>query len=469
MAATLAAARLRLARLRGDVAAAQRAAGALGAAADDGDLASRRRRRTLALQQLGVAELAAGDGEAAAAHLEQALGSARAAGLDHLAVACLGPLAALDARRGRLRSAQAWGEQALALAAGLGDARPAALVPAHVGLAVAAWQRDRRCAADDALRRAEALLAAPPDRRDADPRHHEAPPTARDPLTALTVRIPAAWLAAAGPPGDPAAELVRLDAATAAARAQLGPLPQWLTLDCDDARVRLLLALDRHDEADVVAGDGLRTAADGPRTPQAPLPRSALDDAPERLLLRARVALAREDAATARRLAERFLADAPAAVSPALLLEAMLLQARTAYELGTVWEALSWLERAIAAAAEEGWRRPFAEAGPPVRALLRVLARRGPWPPRGFVAELLEEPGTVTTSDGDEPPLSAREQAVLRYLPSPLSKREIAGELGVSANTVKTHVSAIYRKLDVGSRTEAVARARELGLLGSGL
>ncbi len=423
MAATLAAARLRLARLRGDAAAARQAAGALGAAAGDGDLAGRRRRRTLALQQLGLAELAAGDAAGAAAHLEQALGSARAAGLDHLAVACLGPLAALDARRGRLRSAQAWGEQAVTLATALGDARPAALVPAHVGLAVVAWQRDSRCAADAQLSRAEALLAAAP-----------------DPLAALALRLPAAWLAAARPPGDPGAELVRLDAAAAAARVRLGALPPWLALECDDARVRLLLALGRHDEAETVAGDGLTTAVrdrlphrhtiphssggDGAAArdrllPREAIPRSSSADAPERLLLRARVALAREEPAVARGLAERFLAAAPPGVPPALLLEAMLLQTRTAYELGTVWEALTWLERAIAAAAEERWRRPFAEAGPSVRALLRVLARRGPWPPRGFVAELLEEPGAAPAGGGGEPPLSAREQAVLRYLPSP--------------------------------------------------
>ncbi|MDO8189588.1 hypothetical protein Q7L71_28585, partial [Conexibacter sp. CPCC 205706] len=195
------------------------------AGSPDDDLATRRRQRTLALRQLGVAQLAAGDVDDAAATLEQALGSARSAGLDHLAVACLGPLATLDAGRGRLRSAQAWGEQALVLAADLGDERSAALVPAHTGLAVVAWQRDRRCAADAELRRAEALLAAsdhsiaddaatPPttaNRRSADDarpplaardRRGATPPAAGafDPLVALTLRLPAAWLAAAGPP-----------------------------------------------------------------------------------------------------------------------------------------------------------------------------------------------------------------------------------------------------------------------------
>jgi LuxR family maltose regulon positive regulatory protein len=61
--------------------------------------------------------------------------------------------------------------------------------------------------------------------------------------------------------------------------------------------------------------------------------------------------------------------------------------------------------------------------------------------------------------------LSERELAVARLLPSELSQREIAAELYVSFNTVKTHVRSIFAKLGVSSRAEAVERARELGLL----
>jgi LuxR family maltose regulon positive regulatory protein len=62
-------------------------------------------------------------------------------------------------------------------------------------------------------------------------------------------------------------------------------------------------------------------------------------------------------------------------------------------------------------------------------------------------------------------PLTERELAVLRLLPSRLSTREIGRELDVSANTVRSHVQAIYRKLQVNSRAEAVTQARQLGLL----
>jgi LuxR family maltose regulon positive regulatory protein len=62
-------------------------------------------------------------------------------------------------------------------------------------------------------------------------------------------------------------------------------------------------------------------------------------------------------------------------------------------------------------------------------------------------------------------PLTERELAVLRLLPTHLSALEIGRELYVSVNTVRTHVQAVYRKLGVASRAEAVAQARELGLL----
>jgi DNA-binding CsgD family transcriptional regulator len=62
-------------------------------------------------------------------------------------------------------------------------------------------------------------------------------------------------------------------------------------------------------------------------------------------------------------------------------------------------------------------------------------------------------------------PLTAGETRVLRYLPSHLSAPEIADELYLSSNTVRTHLRHLYRKLDVHSRSQAIARTRALGLL----
>jgi ATP/maltotriose-dependent transcriptional regulator MalT len=62
-------------------------------------------------------------------------------------------------------------------------------------------------------------------------------------------------------------------------------------------------------------------------------------------------------------------------------------------------------------------------------------------------------------------PVTERELAVLRLLPTQLSSREIAQELSVSVNTVRSQIQAIYRKLQASTRAEAVAHARELGLL----
>jgi LuxR family maltose regulon positive regulatory protein len=64
-------------------------------------------------------------------------------------------------------------------------------------------------------------------------------------------------------------------------------------------------------------------------------------------------------------------------------------------------------------------------------------------------------------------PLTGGEERVLRYLPTNLSKREIAQELYVSFHTIKTHMKHIYQKLDAHNRREAVERAREHGLLAS--
>ena len=83
--------------------------------------------------------------------------------------------------------------------------------------------------------------------------------------------------------------------------------------------------------------------------------------------------------------------------------------------------------------------------------ILDLLAGERPAPPAGPQPPLR--------------PLSESEIRVLRYLPTNLSQPEIANELHVSRNTIRTHLTHLYAKLDTHSRTEAVERARALGLL----
>jgi LuxR family transcriptional regulator, maltose regulon positive regulatory protein len=107
---------------------------------------------------------------------------------------------------------------------------------------------------------------------------------------------------------------------------------------------------------------------------------------------------------------------------------------------------------------------------PGARALVeraRELIERSADP--GILAMLLEQSvraldtGPYRRVEGA--PLTDRELAVLRLLPARLSNREIGRELYVSVNTVRSHVQAIYRKFEVGTRDEAVAHGRQLGLL----
>ena len=133
------------------------------------------------------------------------------------------------------------------------------------------------------------------------------------------------------------------------------------------------------------------------------------------------------------------------------------------------WESV---ERALAASEPERLILPFvmADAGALLESVPRQRSAYGPW-----LTEVLDVihgavPATASVSPwaGPVPELSATELRVLRYLPTNLSRPEIASELSVSVNTVSTHVRRIYAKLQATDRSSAVQRARELHLLGTG-
>jgi LuxR family maltose regulon positive regulatory protein len=182
----------------------------------------------------------------------------------------------------------------------------------------------------------------------------------------------------------------------------------------------------------------------------------------------ARLALATGETADAVELLERCRHQpAVHAVTP---VETIGLLAIAHAENGEPHKAARALEEALALAEGNRHRWPFIELGRPMEALLRDQIRSGT-AHRAIVGELLDAfadraPATRHVAPLLEP-LSEREQAILRYLPTALSNREIAAELFVTTNTVKTHLRSIYRKLDVARRREAVERARDLRLLSS--
>jgi LuxR family transcriptional regulator, maltose regulon positive regulatory protein len=152
------------------------------------------------------------------------------------------------------------------------------------------------------------------------------------------------------------------------------------------------------------------------------------------------------------------------------LVEVDLVRALAHDAAGRRQQALTTLADGLTVAPEpEGYARLLLDEGEPALALLRAL---DPATPAGQQARRVlttgtpdrpadPRPGTAPLAD----PLSEREQQVLRLLDSELSGPEIARALFISPNTLRTHTKHVFTKLGVSSRREAVARARERGLL----
>ncbi len=159
------------------------------------------------------------------------------------------------------------------------------------------------------------------------------------------------------------------------------------------------------------------------------------------------------------------------------LIEILILKALTLQILGETAQALATLEKSLSQAEPEGYIRTFIQEGPPMQRLLAQWSvRAGEVPLRDYVADLLSqfdaEPHRIMATQARVSPtgvlvepLSPRELEVLQLISSGSTNLEIARMLIVSPGTVKAHTASIYRKLDVANRTEAVARARQLGIL----
>jgi LuxR family maltose regulon positive regulatory protein len=153
------------------------------------------------------------------------------------------------------------------------------------------------------------------------------------------------------------------------------------------------------------------------------------------------------------------------------VIEILVLQSISLQAQGRLDQAVSKLKRALSLAEPEGYVRIFVDEGQPMAELLRYARSRGIRP--RYTAKLLalfsvpQHKGTLSTRIAMPPtePLTQREVEVLQLLASGKSNRQIADELIVVTGTIKAHLLNIYGKLDVHSRTQALARSRQMGLL----
>jgi LuxR family maltose regulon positive regulatory protein len=127
--------------------------------------------------------------------------------------------------------------------------------------------------------------------------------------------------------------------------------------------------------------------------------------------------------------------------------------------------AFGHLTRALQLAASHGHLQSFLDEGEPLKSLLRRAVEAGVAPPYGRTVLAATGPARGGGMAGLRESLTRAERRVLARLPSDLTTAEIARELYVAPSTVRSHVKAIYRKLGVGKRGDAVDRARRLGLL----
>jgi LuxR family maltose regulon positive regulatory protein len=395
---------------------------------------------------LAVAEWLRGHLAAAEHAFVSSIAGFRAAG-QHITTAWSGySLVQIQRAQGRLGAAARTCQQMLKITAGPGRPPPPAAGPGYVGLAEMAYQRNEL---DTALRQVTEGIALC--------RQFAYTP----PLAAGLVTL--AWIRQAT--GDPAEALAAIGEA-----GQASPGPPGLLNPVPAQRARLLLA-----QGDLAAavrwteerGLGADDDPDYPREPG--------------YLVLARVLLAQGQPGQALALLDRLHAAAAAQDRAGSLIETGALRALALAATDDQAEAVAALAGTLALAYPQGYVRVFADEGPPMAALLgRLIAaqrtgRAAAKVPLGCLARLQHAfdagpsaPGhrpAASTMHGIVEPLTSRELQILEMLAAGMSNQAIARQLVVSLDTVKKHVSHVLGKLGAASRTEAVARARQLALI----
>jgi LuxR family transcriptional regulator, maltose regulon positive regulatory protein len=321
--------------------------------------------------------------------------------------------------------------------------------PAHVGLAQVLYERDEMASALDHATRGVTLC-----------RQLTFTQSLATGL-AVVARIRHAQGDAAG----------ALEAMGQAGQAGLSPQVIALFNPVPSQRARLLLA-----QGDVRAAAQWTTAAglspgDEPDYPREPA-----------YLVLARVLLARNAPGPALALLQRLLDAAASQGRTGSIIEIQALRAIALAARGDHASALGALTEAVTLACRHGYVRVLADEGAPMRALLAQLSAARPGLQHGarridpgYLAALARACGPADAAPpprraaagppGLAEPLTGRELDVLRLIAVGKSNQRIAHDLFVALDTVKKHVTHILGKLGAANRTEAVARARDLGLI----
>jgi LuxR family transcriptional regulator, maltose regulon positive regulatory protein len=402
----------------------------LGGATDE-DIALGSDLRALALLNLGTAEAWSPTGLAdAERHLQQGAALAREIGRSHLEVGCLAQLA-FASRIHSFATTQRRCREAIALAERYGWADEWVIAPALITMAATLIWTGEFDQGERWLQRAQR-----------------------------------AWQADSGP--DIGMLLHQTIGMLRACRSRHHEaLPEFTAADQLQSRLAGAHAL-----ASQVTGWRLATQARVGRAREARAALAALDD--ERACCgesgnaRAVIGLADGDPAAALRALQPVLDGTAPVIGYVTVVEACLLAGLAHRALGDQRAAGQAANRALALAEADRLVLPFAMTG--ARELLEALSSHQTGHPalRADILDVLHGASRPTSQPDQGPPvepLSPGELRVLRYLPTNLSRPQIAGELSVSLNTVNTHLRSIYAKLQVSDRSAAVRRARELRLL----
>jgi LuxR family maltose regulon positive regulatory protein len=349
--------------------------------------------------------------------------------------------------QGNLDAALATYRQALAAAGESSQTAHAGM--AHVGLAQVLYERDELAAALDHATRGVTLCR----------RLAYTPPLATG--LAVVARIRHAHGDAAG----------AREAMGTAGQVELSPQVAALLNPVPSQRARLLLA-----QGDIHAAAQWTTAAGLSPGDEPDYPRESA------YLVLARVLLAQNDPGPALTLLQRLLDAAASQDRVGSVIEIGALRALALAACGDHASAVGALTEALTLARRHGYIRVLADEGAPMRALLTQLPVARPGQQNvadridpGYLAALLRACGpagavpqrirAAAAPPGMAEPLTDRELEVLRLLAAGKSNQRIAHDLVVALDTVKKHVTHVLGKLGAANRTEAVAQARELGLI----